>query len=103
VWTGQEALDHHLVDHLGGLREALAEARRLGNLPYDAPILELPKVEETLLDTALRLVGLGPKNLLLDGLPVQVKDLARAIAPFAVYEPGVPLTRMEWTEVGSSW
>jgi protease IV len=103
VWTGQEALDHHLVDHLGGLREALAEARRLGNLPYDAPILELPKVEETLLDTALRLVGLGPKNLLLDGLPVQVKDLARAIAPFAVYEPGIPLTRMEWTEVGSSW
>jgi protease-4 len=104
VWTGQEALDHHLVDHLGGLREALAEARRLGNLPYDAPILELPKVEETLLDTALRLVGLGPKNsTLLDGLPVQVKDLARAVAPFAIYDPGIPLARMEWTEVDSSW
>jgi protease-4 len=104
VWTGQEALDHHLVDRLGGLREALEEARRLGNLAYDAPIVELPKQEETLLDLALKAVGLGPSNkTLLDGLPVQVKDLARAVAPFAIYEPGVPLTRMEWTEVGASW
>jgi protease IV len=104
VWTGQEAYEHHLVDHLGGLREALAEARRLGNLPYDAPIVELPKIDETLLDLALKAVGLGPSNkALLDGLPVQVKDLGRALAPFAIYEPGVPLTRMEWTEVGASW
>jgi protease-4 len=104
VWTGQEALDHHLIDHLGGLREALEEARRLGNLPGDAPIVELPKPDESLLDTALKLVGLGSNNkTLLDGLPVQVKDLAHAVAPFAIYEPGVPLTRMDWTEVTSSW
>ncbi len=101
VWTGQEALDHHLVDHLGGLREALDEARRLGNLPYDAPIVELPKPEQTLLDMALNLVGLGPNNAktLVDGLPVAVKDIARAIAPMMVYAPDVPLARMEWVEL----
>jgi protease-4 len=104
VWTGEEALSHHLVDRLGGLREALEEARRLGNLPYDAPIVELPKLNDSLLDIALDLVGLGPSSkTLLDGLPVQVKDLARALAPMAVYDPGVPLTRMEWVEVGGGW
>jgi protease IV len=104
VWTGQEALDHHLVDGLGGLRQALDEARRVANLPYDAPIVELPKLDETLLDIALDLVGLGPSSkTLLDGLPVQIKDLARALAPMAVYEPGVPLARMEWVEAGSDW
>jgi protease-4 len=100
VWTGQEALDHRLVDRLGGLREALEEARRLGNLPYDAPIVELPKPEQTLLDMALNWVGLGPSRTLVDSLPVAVKDIARAIAPMAVYAKDVPLARMEWVNLG---
>jgi protease IV len=104
AWTGQEALDHHLIDHLGGLREALEEARRVANLPYDAPIVELPKLDQTLLDYALDAVGLGPSSkTMLDGLPVQIKDLARALAPMAVYEPGVPLARSEWVEVLDGW
>jgi protease IV len=103
VWTGQEALDHRLVDRLGGLREALDEARRLGHLPADAPILELPKQETSLLDVALKLVGLGPSGTtIIDSLPVQIKDLARAVAPFAIYDPGVPLMRMEWADVGGN-
>jgi protease-4 len=101
VWTGQEALDHHLVDRLGGLREALEEARSLANLPYDAPIVELPKPEQTLLDMALNLVGLGPKTkTFVDVLPIAVKDMARAIAPMVMYAPDVPLARLEWVELG---
>ncbi|MBO0708280.1 MAG: S49 family peptidase, partial [Candidatus Dormibacteraeota bacterium] len=42
VWTGQQALDHGLVDELGGLDRALAEARRLGKVRDDAPLVELP-------------------------------------------------------------
>ena len=30
VWTGEEAFDRHLVDRLGGMREALEMARSLG-------------------------------------------------------------------------
>jgi protease-4 len=38
VWTGREAQERGLVDELGGLREAARIARRLADLPEDAPI-----------------------------------------------------------------
>lgn len=37
VWTGQQALDHHLVDQLGDWRDALDKARELAGLSPDAP------------------------------------------------------------------
>ena len=39
VWTGAQALDHGLVDELGDLHAALAQARALANLPDDAPTI----------------------------------------------------------------
>jgi protease-4 len=38
VWSGQDALEVGLVDRLGGLREAVVEARTRGGLPDDAPV-----------------------------------------------------------------
>ena len=38
VWTGAQALEHGLVDELGGLSQALAKARDLAGLPDDAPV-----------------------------------------------------------------
>lgn len=38
VWTGADALDHGLIDALGGPAEALAEVRSLLNLAPDAPL-----------------------------------------------------------------
>jgi len=38
VWSGQDALAAGLVDRLGGLRDAVAEARARGGLPDDAPV-----------------------------------------------------------------
>ncbi|HLL63298.1 MAG TPA: signal peptide peptidase SppA [Propionibacteriaceae bacterium] len=38
VWSGQDAEAAGLVDRLGGLQEALAEARTRGGLPDDAPV-----------------------------------------------------------------
>jgi protease-4 len=38
VWTGRQALDHGLVDALGGFDEALAEAKRLADLDEDAKV-----------------------------------------------------------------
>lgn len=40
VWTGRQALGHHLVDELAGFSAAAAEARRLGGLRPDAPLKE---------------------------------------------------------------
>jgi protease-4 len=100
VWTGQEALDHKLVDKMGGLREAMVAAREAGGLPYDAPVLDLPVKEETLLDKALDLAGLHAGAMMsLDGLPVQVKDLARGLAPMVTYRGDVPMARMDWVDL----
>lgn len=38
VWTGADALDHGLIDALGGPTEAFAEVRSLLNLAPDAPV-----------------------------------------------------------------
>ena len=41
VWTGRQALEHGLVDELGGLEAAVAKARQLGGLPAQAPVREV--------------------------------------------------------------
>jgi protease-4 len=101
VWTGQEAFDRHLVDHLGGLREALETARSLGGLPPDAPIEEVPRPDTSLLEDLLGLVGINlhATALSLDGLPVQVREVARAVAPLVVYPEQTTLERLEWVPI----
>ena len=101
VWAGQQALDHHLVDKLGGIREALEEARRLGGLPNDCPIMEVPVIEKTLLETVLEAGGLGAAGspISIEGLPIQVKEIARALAPVVVYSKDIPMARLEWVSV----
>jgi protease-4 len=95
VWTGQQALEKKLVDKMGGMREALETARKLGGLPDDAPVVEYPVIDQTLLEKALELAGLS-RAITIEGLPVQVRDVARAIAPMVVYSKDLPLARAEW-------
>jgi len=38
VWTGQQALDRGLVDQLGGLGDAIADAQQRAKLAKDAPV-----------------------------------------------------------------
>jgi protease-4 len=103
VWTGQEAFDRKLVDRLGGLREALAEARRRGRLAEDAPFEELPRVERTLIDMAVSATGLhagAGEEAVLAVLPAQVRQLAAAIAPMVIFSGDAPLARLEWVSTG---
>jgi len=102
VWVGQQALERKLVDEMGGLRHALDAARKAGNLPDDAPIQEEPPVEKSLLDTALELAGFARGPLLIDGLPIQIRDAVRAVAPMAIYTDSTPLARTEWEPIGES-
>jgi protease-4 len=97
VWAGQQALEHKLVDQMGGLRHALAAARDAAHLPEDAPITEHPAIETSLLEYALNLVGLkAGAGMNVAGLPIQVKEILRAVAPLAMYGDGKALARMEW-------
>jgi protease-4 len=105
VWTGQQALEHHLVDHLGGLREALAAARAAAYLPDDAPIVEAPHENESLFDKLVQLAGGGGddrQKALVDALPPAIRDVARSVAPLVVYRSDEPLARMEWVPAGDS-
>lgn len=101
VWTGAQAKQRRLVDHVGGLREALEEARRLAELPADVPLLELPEEDDSILGFLLNLVGLdagpNPVGFL---LPPGMLDVARALAPFLVHEDGKPLARADLFEEG---
>lgn len=43
VWTGADAAERGLVDHLGGLESAMALARRMAGLPASAPVRAAPR------------------------------------------------------------
>jgi protease IV len=102
VWTGQEAIQVHLVDHLGGLREALDAARAAGGLPADAPLDEQPKENPTLIEMALDAAGAsGSLPTAAAVLPPPVRDIASALAPLVLYADDEPLARLEYVEVGS--
>jgi protease-4 len=101
VWTGQQALEKGLIDHLGGLREALEAARTAAALPADCPIAEAPRESESLLDIVLKAAGVGSQVAApLDTLPPALVGLARALAPMLVYRADEPLARMEWVDAG---
>jgi hypothetical protein len=37
-----------------------------------------------------------------DGLPIQIRDAVRAVAPMAIYTDSTPLARTEWEPIGES-
>ena len=59
VWTGAQAQSLGLVDKIGGLDLATAEARRLASLPVDAPLLKVSPPSPSLIELMRRMVGLG--------------------------------------------
>lgn len=102
VWLGAQAHERGLVDRIGGLRQALAEARVLGGLPTDSPISELPEESDSLLGFVLQMVGVSasatPAGAAFALIPPEMLDVARALAPFTIYEPNQPLARVELFE-----
>jgi hypothetical protein len=87
---------------MGGIRHALEEARAVAGLPDDTTIVEYPPQETSLLDTAMRLAGIArAQAFTIDGLPVQIKAIARGIAPMMIYSGETPLARMEYVPLDS--
>lgn len=94
VWTGEQALEHGLVDELGGLRQAIEWARVKAGMPEHPPIVELPRIERSLLS---RLLGLPTfQASLLDApMPDGMTKTIRALAPFVIHPEDEPMARME--------
>lgn len=100
VWMGRAALEHRLIDEIGGMRQAVAEAERLSGLDDDAPVVELPEPEFSLIDLVMDAGGASARaeRSALDGvLPGQVGDMLRAAAPFVLFEPDQPLALSDVT------
>ncbi len=93
VWTGEQALEHGLVDELGGLRAALQHARVMAGLPAHAPIRELPPPEGSLLGRVLGIPGVQSTTL---PLPEGILEVMSALGPFVVHDTGKPLARIEY-------
>ncbi len=114
VWTGQQAAERRLVDRVGGLRQALDEARRRADLPPDAPLVELPSVSRTLFETALAAAGVPGLRAGAEGgepdasaaagaasaLPPAMLEAARALAPLIYLGEGGPMMRLDVLSVG---
>ena len=80
VWTGKDAHTHGLVDRLGGLREALEEARTRAGVARLEPALVWPSGgEEAPLDPATEKAR-ATLHALLDGLDPDVAAFARLAA-----------------------
>jgi protease-4 len=108
VWTGDQAKENGLVDEDGGLRQALAHARRLAGLPSEAPIIELPQFERSLLARVLGVSGqagselsalAGPQPSLASILPAGLRQTAAELAPFLIHSSHVPLMRFGYVVV----
>jgi protease-4 len=98
VWTGAQAMDRKLVDHLGGLREALVEARKEAELGADTAIVELPEEDDSLLGSLAKLVGItavGPMPMGGVLVPPVLMEVARGLAPMMVFDGTKPLARMD--------
>jgi len=100
VWTGEQALERKLVDELGGFRQALELARKLGNVPEQGPIVELPPPDTTIIGRLLGIDGVKEDPPVAAALlPSQLLDLVRALAPFVAHASDKPLALMEFTPV----
>lgn len=66
VWTGQQALGNKLIDEMGGFNKALAEAKKLANIPPEREVVleELPEMpgllERILSGRFAQAASLGP-------------------------------------------
>jgi len=79
VWTGRQAMERGLVDALGGLDAAVAEARRLAGVPDGAPVeIRRFPAPESPFARALELAGVGAAQ---PPLPPEALALLRAAAP----------------------
>jgi protease-4 len=78
VWTGKQALDHKLIDELGGVDAGIAKARSLASLPDSTPVYEVQPPKRSApprtIPTAAALAG-----YLFDGLEVLNRAPALAV------------------------
>jgi protease-4 len=86
VWSGQAAFNLHLVDSLGGLNEAIAEAKKLARIPVHEKVgMRIYPQKKSLWDMIFELAGASARN------PIDVRARLKA------YEHFFPAMAMPYT------
>jgi protease-4 len=101
VWTGAQAKEHKLVDRMGGVVDAIAEAKRRAGFRDDdkVQIVTLPVEQENVLGQVLRLVGASAEapgaaaGLHLAELPF-IGDVLSLLPGSLLIAPDVPQARL---------
>jgi protease IV len=94
IWSGQQGLERGLVDQLGGVTDAIRQARKLGDLPVDAPVtvegsqdslLEMLLVGEDANEEQIKqaLAAYQARSLVIRELPPAMRRYASALGPLA--------------------
>ena len=94
VWSGEQAVQNGLADEIGGLRQAIEYVRNELGLKSGSPIVELPKVEQSLLSQVTGIPGLA-QSLTPTPMPKAVTKTLRAVAPFMIFDGSSPISRLE--------
>ncbi len=84
VWSGQDALEHGLVDKMGGLDGAVKSAAEMAGITEDYSVRTIEKeldFQEKLLSDAFAhiRIGAGVIDSNADGLPARLSEIIRAI------------------------
>ena len=100
VWTGQDAQEQKLVDHLGGFREAVDLAYALGHVARHAPMIELPRATGSLLQQAFGTLTSAPRPMNGATIPLtrELRRIARASAPLWLHDASAGLLRSDFTD-----
>lgn len=94
IWSGRQGLERGLVDQLGGVTDAIRHARKLSQLPDDAPVtvegdqeslLEMLLVGEDANEEQVKhaLAAYQARSLVLRELPSSLRRYASALGPLA--------------------
>jgi protease-4 len=97
VWTGKQALERKLVDAIGGLQDAIEEARRRAGLGKERHVrlLVLPKRPRGILARLIKAIGSGKASE--SPIPRALQAQLSGIAPIPWYaESGEPLARLPY-------
>jgi len=94
IWSGKQGLDRGLVDQLGGVTDAIAQAKKLSDLAADAPVT-VEGDKDSLLDMLLvgqdadeesvkhALAAYEARSLVIRELPPAARRYASALGPLA--------------------
>jgi protease-4 len=94
IWSGKQGFERGLVDQLGGVTDAIRHARKMADLPADAPVtvegdqdslLEMLLVGEDANEEQVRqaLAAYQARSLVIRVLPESLRRYASALGPLA--------------------